>query len=253
MSWKASAYVRNLRQHVDGTPLTPHAKLVLFVLADCHNEDQGAAWISVRRMAEAALISERQCQYVLRECEDRQTIRTVKRPGETNLYAFSGLDAKPQEARKEAHSTTSKGRTVCTPKQGEFSTGFPQGTTSKGCTSSCTPGVHTVCTLTSIEPQEEKRKPGTAKTAVQSPTHLSESQRHYATIRRLAERAEFLLRREPTLGDGDAGEILKGWAATVGLEYFWAGTGNSPVVQALIIARARINPSREPGKCPPAA
>src|SRR4051812_26554449 len=55
MSWQATAYVKTL------TNVTVYEKLLLFVLADYHNTHRGASYPSVPRLAEEALMKERNC------------------------------------------------------------------------------------------------------------------------------------------------------------------------------------------------
>lgn len=55
MSWRASSYVKCLgRNH-----LTAMEKMVMFVLADCYNDDQAEAWPSLPALAYYSLCSER--------------------------------------------------------------------------------------------------------------------------------------------------------------------------------------------------
>jgi hypothetical protein len=63
MSWQATAYVKTL------TNVTVYEKLLLFVLADYHNTHRGASFPSVPRLAEEALMKERNCYDLLKALE----------------------------------------------------------------------------------------------------------------------------------------------------------------------------------------
>ena len=92
MSWKATAHVKELRQAPGGQNITCTEKLILFVLADCYNEDYHQAWPSVQRLAKDALISERHARRVLRTLEAKGLVQVMKRHGmgHTNAYRFPG-------------------------------------------------------------------------------------------------------------------------------------------------------------------
>src|SRR6266481_4536706 len=57
MSWRATAFVKPLSTHPDGTKLTAREKLILFVLADSHNDEYDCAWLGFKKAAAAALTS----------------------------------------------------------------------------------------------------------------------------------------------------------------------------------------------------
>lgn len=93
LSWHATAFVKNLTHHKDGTRLSAREKLILFVLADSHNVEQGnCAWLSVPKAAMAALTSERRFSALLQRLESKGTLRIQRREGRSNLYFFPGLD-----------------------------------------------------------------------------------------------------------------------------------------------------------------
>ena len=92
MSWKATAYVKDLQQAPNGQKITCSEKLIMFVLADCYNEDYHRAWPSVRRLAISALMTERHARRVLRTLESKCLVQVIKKHdmGHTNAYRFPG-------------------------------------------------------------------------------------------------------------------------------------------------------------------
>jgi Helix-turn-helix domain len=100
MSWKATAYVKDLQQAPNGQKITCSEKLIMFVLADCYNEDYHQAWPSVQRLATASLMTERHARRILLSLEDKGLIQIVRRQGSgnTNTYCFPGY---PSEVTKE--------------------------------------------------------------------------------------------------------------------------------------------------------
>lgn len=91
MSWRATAHVKPLTKHADGTPLSAREKLILFVLADSHNDDYDYAWPGLTRAAEQSLTSRRRFIDLMKRLEDRGTITVERREGRSNLYRFPGL------------------------------------------------------------------------------------------------------------------------------------------------------------------
>ena len=97
MSWSATAYVKLLRQTHDGKLLTKAQKLVLFVLADYHNDERGDAWTSLRHLASASLHTVSGVIRVLRVLEQKGVIHIVRDPNATktkvtNRYQFPAID-----------------------------------------------------------------------------------------------------------------------------------------------------------------
>ena len=88
MSWKATAWVKSLTHHPDGSPLTARQKLVLFVLADYHNDERGFAWVSTRRAAIESLTSRRWLIDILQTLESHGTVIIERRGTNTHLYRF---------------------------------------------------------------------------------------------------------------------------------------------------------------------
>jgi hypothetical protein len=110
MSWKASAYVKSLTTHPDGTPLTAREKLILFVLADSHNEEYGYAWLSIDKAAMAALTSRRRFIELMGRIEQKGLVAIQRREGRTNLYTFPSIPVQSshpstQKPVRELHPT----------------------------------------------------------------------------------------------------------------------------------------------------
>jgi hypothetical protein len=98
MSWHASGHVKNLTHHKDGTRLSAREKLILFVLADSHNEDRGnCAWIGIEKAAKNSLTSRSRFIELLRRLEDKGTIRVQRREGQSNLYFFPDLPVRESD------------------------------------------------------------------------------------------------------------------------------------------------------------
>lgn len=91
LSWRASAHVKPLTNHADGSRLTAREKLILFVLADCHNDEYDCAWIGIKKAARHALTSRSRFIELLNRLEQKGTVLVEKREGRTNLYRFPGL------------------------------------------------------------------------------------------------------------------------------------------------------------------
>lgn len=97
MSVKAIAYVKELKVAPNGEAIERSEKLLLFVLADCHNADRRVAWPSVKELASDSLMSLRAAQYVLKELERKGVIHCTHSDtgrGHFKGYAFSVLDGK---------------------------------------------------------------------------------------------------------------------------------------------------------------
>jgi hypothetical protein len=89
MSWKATAYVKEITEGI-----TPSEKLLLFVLADYHNTAKSLAWPSVPVLAMEALMSERQATRILADLEKKNFIQRIRPTGghATTMYQFVALD-----------------------------------------------------------------------------------------------------------------------------------------------------------------
>jgi len=88
LSWRATAYVKTLTKHPDGSALTAREKLLLFVLADYHNDDKGYSWASLGSIARDALTSRRHIITLIDELETKGTLGVLRREQKTSLYYF---------------------------------------------------------------------------------------------------------------------------------------------------------------------
>lgn len=89
MSWKASAYVKEITHGI-----TPSEKLVLFVLADYHNTSQKAAWPNLKDLASESLLTESGLCRLLDRIEAKGFIKRISGGGRGNrtLYIIPGVD-----------------------------------------------------------------------------------------------------------------------------------------------------------------
>ncbi len=97
MSWKATAYVKPLQCAPSGVKLTRSEKLLLFILADYHNEEQRGAWPSANTLATDSLLSLRYVWMMLESLKQKQVIciehrQTKAGDSQPNLYRFHALD-----------------------------------------------------------------------------------------------------------------------------------------------------------------
>jgi hypothetical protein len=107
MSWHASGFVKTLTHHKDGTQLSAREKLILFVLADSHNETRGnCAWIGIEKAAHDALTSRSRFLELLKRLEARGTISIERREGKSNLYRFPDLPVRESDPPTKRNSTT---------------------------------------------------------------------------------------------------------------------------------------------------
>jgi Helix-turn-helix domain len=97
MSWRASAYIKEMKVCPKGEPLTRSEKLVAYALADSH-QDRGNShtFPSVEVLAEDSLMTKRECQRILASLECKGVITrirpTVQFRGVTTFYRFPLLD-----------------------------------------------------------------------------------------------------------------------------------------------------------------
>lgn len=91
LSWRASAFVKSLTRHPDGTRLTAREKLILFVLADCHNDDKDFAWPGLDSASDQSLTSRSRFCQLIKRMEEKGTLEIERRQGKSNLYRFAGL------------------------------------------------------------------------------------------------------------------------------------------------------------------
>lgn len=97
MSWKATAYVKELSRCPDGAPLSRLHKELLLVLSDYHRTDSRVMWPSQKTLASDCLAKVRQIQRELDYCcehgiLDRQQRKTGK--GNITDYRFIDLDGR---------------------------------------------------------------------------------------------------------------------------------------------------------------
>jgi len=102
MSWRASAYVKVLTHHSDGTKLTAREKLILLVLAESHNEERGnCAWIGIEKAAQYSLTSRSRFIELLGRLERFGTISVERREGKSSLYRFPDLPVRESDPPKK--------------------------------------------------------------------------------------------------------------------------------------------------------
>jgi hypothetical protein len=106
LSWTASAHVKSLTHHKDGTPLSAREKLILFVLADSHNPDYNCAWPGLTKASAESLTSRRRFIQLIKRLEQKGTIIVERREGKSNLYRFPGLVQSSHPPAKELHTTS---------------------------------------------------------------------------------------------------------------------------------------------------
>lgn len=97
MSWKTTAYVKPLRAAPDGTSLSRGEKLLLFILADYHNDEHRAAWPSGAVLARDALMTLRHVRNLISSLRAKGILCTSQRQSpegdfDTNLYHFHAID-----------------------------------------------------------------------------------------------------------------------------------------------------------------
>jgi hypothetical protein len=91
MSYEAVAFVKQMRVHSDGTPLTRCEKLVLLILADYYNLNFGYAMPGLTAIARDALISRRYVIKLLGRLKEHGTIEITTRLHNSNLYRLTGF------------------------------------------------------------------------------------------------------------------------------------------------------------------
>jgi hypothetical protein len=97
MSWRASAYVKQLQNCPNGEPISRGEKFVALILADSHQDKTGAyTFPSVETIAADALIDERTCRRTLAQLESKGVIRRMRASnqgrGQVTFYSFPELD-----------------------------------------------------------------------------------------------------------------------------------------------------------------
>jgi hypothetical protein len=88
MSWKMAGRVKDILCGMRGEPITTTQKLVLLVLADSYNEDEGCAWPKVETLARQCLCDERSIQRSISHlCEvGLLSVEKSSGPGKANCY-----------------------------------------------------------------------------------------------------------------------------------------------------------------------
>jgi hypothetical protein len=91
MSWKATAYVKELTVAPNGARITPAEKLLLFVLADYHHTNKDIIWPSQATLAEEALTTERNIRRLVDSLVDKGLleVQTFAGRGATAAYRFT--------------------------------------------------------------------------------------------------------------------------------------------------------------------
>ena len=91
MSWKATAFVKELREN-----LTVTDKFVLLMLAEYHRTDDKLAWPSAATLADDCLMEERSVRRILARLEENGFLLRKPGGGRGNVtgYQFIGLDVK---------------------------------------------------------------------------------------------------------------------------------------------------------------
>jgi hypothetical protein len=102
VSWHATAFVKYLTHHKDGSRLSAREKLILFVLADSHNEDLGnCAWIGIEKGCVAALTSRSRFIELLNRLDAKGTIRIERREGKSHRYFFPDLPVRESDGSRK--------------------------------------------------------------------------------------------------------------------------------------------------------
>lgn len=100
MSWKATAYVKELVTAPNGEKVTQAEKLLLFVLADYHHTQRDLIWPSQKTLAEDALCSERHIRRLTDSLVTKGVliVQSTHGRGKTATYRFAALNlTKPDD------------------------------------------------------------------------------------------------------------------------------------------------------------
>ena len=109
MSWKATGYVKELR---DG--LSCNEKFVLLLLAEYHRTDEKSAWPSVSTLAKDSLMTDRGVQQILARLEENGFIVKKSGCGRGNVsgYQIVGVDLEKDEPQTSNDGAVFIERTV---------------------------------------------------------------------------------------------------------------------------------------------
>lgn len=77
MSLGNTGYVRQLRRTSTGQRLCKSEKLVLFLLAYCHNEDSGESWVSLQELAADSLLTQDELIGILQGLERKAVLQMI--------------------------------------------------------------------------------------------------------------------------------------------------------------------------------
>ncbi len=83
MSWKATGYVKELREGLSVTE-----KFVLLVLADHHRTDDKGAWPSLRTLASDCLMTERGVQQIIARLVEGEFLEKISGCGRGNVSGY---------------------------------------------------------------------------------------------------------------------------------------------------------------------
>jgi len=105
VSWRASAYIKELRTCPNGEVISCYEKLVGLVLADSHQDKTHAyTYPSVQTLAADAGVDERTCRRILRSLERKGVIVSHKPErqgrGQVTFYRFPALDQEQEKNGK---------------------------------------------------------------------------------------------------------------------------------------------------------
>lgn len=103
VSWKASAYVKELIRAPNGDRITRSEKLLLLVIADSYNDDESGARPSIHTLAEQTLLSARRVRELQRSSERKGVLSIASRQRSDggsmqNFYSLPGLRNSQGEA-----------------------------------------------------------------------------------------------------------------------------------------------------------
>ncbi len=106
MSHRATLYAKELRTCPNGELVTKLEKLVLYALADYHQDKLGTnTYPSVSTLAEESLMDERSCRRLLASLEQKGVIQRLRgeRQGRSHVtfYRFTQLDKEAVETRQK--------------------------------------------------------------------------------------------------------------------------------------------------------
>ena len=80
MSTFNTTYVRQLRRSASGQRLCKSEKLVLFLLAYCHNEDSGESWVALEDLAADSILTQDEAIGILQGLERKGVLQMIHGP-----------------------------------------------------------------------------------------------------------------------------------------------------------------------------